>query len=242
MTPLRYIVEPERLLMTWMPSDESGHLRLRRRVAEIVADVENPKIWHFRYLSGTPEMEDAKSLGFLGHPAFKLNVEHHHQGVRETLLRRLPSRSREDFAEFLTMHRLPNPFVGSDLALLGYTGAKLPSDGFAFVPVFPREALPCEYIIEVAGVRHVYKGDLGEIKVGDQVTFERELSNEFDQNAVRVMANDQQLGYVNRALLPSFNTWLEQGAVAGVIERKNGAPGRPLVYVRVAAGCPTEAA
>jgi hypothetical protein len=241
MTPLRYIVEPERLLMTWQPSERSGQSRLRRIVAE-VNDDRTASAWRFRYLLGTEEMVAAQAAGFEGHPAFKLADADYKQGVRETLLRRLPPRNREDFADFLMMHRLPNPFPGSDLALLGYTGAKLPSDGFSFVPVFPAHSDPCEYILEVAGVRHVYVGDLEHIRAGDLVAFELEPSNTFDPGAITVLHRGQKLGYVNRALLPSFHNWLVGGKLEGRIERKNGTPARPLVYVRVCANCPNEMA
>lgn len=242
MTPLRYIVEPEKLTMTWMPSDESGKLRMRRAVAEIYRDCDEPDLWHFRYLHGTREMDDAIAAGFLGHPAFKRSVEKHSLGVRETLLRRLPSRQREDFAEFLAMHRLPVPFNASDMALIGYTGAKLPSDGFAFVPVFPSTSEPCEYILEVAGMRHVYKGHVDSIRVGDYVEFAKEPTNSFDADAIQIRHNNMHLGYVNRAFLHCFNAWLERGDVVGWIERKNGTADRPLIYVRVAVGCSTATA
>src|SRR5688500_16311646 len=106
MTPLRFIVEPPKLLMTWQPSDESGQSRMRRRVAEVSADPSNPHVWRLQYLIGTPDMEAAQASGFQGHPAFKLGPAQVTQGVRETLLRRLPPRNRDDFSEFLAMHRL----------------------------------------------------------------------------------------------------------------------------------------
>lgn len=237
MTPLRYIVEPSALLMTWQPPDESPHSRLRRVVAEITPD-DDLRNWRFRYLIGTVDVDEAKGLGFQGHPAFKLDRTVYTQGVKDTLLRRLPPRNREDFAAFLRMHRLPFPFPASDLALLGYTGAKLPSDGFAFVPVFPESSDPCEFVLEVAGVRHVFGGSLDQVKIGDAVQFIPEPGNAFDPNAVAVFVDGQKLGYVNRALLPSFHRWLAAGDLQASVERKNGQETRPLVFVRVRAGCP----
>jgi hypothetical protein len=239
MTSLRFIVEPSKLLMTWQPSDESGQSRLRRLVAEISRDDTNPLFWRLKYLVGTPDFESAVAAGFQGHPAFKVGPSEITQGVRETLLRRLPPRNRDDFSEFLAMHRLPDPFPGSDLALLGYTGAKLPSDGFSFVPLLDSDQ-PCEYILEVAGLRHVFRGELEQLRVGDLVTFVPEPSNEIDAHAIAVYDSGHKLGYVNRALLPTFHGWMTKGPVSGVIERKNGNPERPLIYVRIRAGRSTE--
>ena len=79
-------------------------------------------------------------------------------------MRRLPPRNREDFGDYLYLHGLAAPFKLSDLALLGYTGARLPSDAFALVPEFPVDAGPCEYVMEVAGTRHVLKVPLSDLK------------------------------------------------------------------------------
>ena len=68
-------------------------------------------------------------------------------------MRRLPPRNREDFADYLQVHGLSAPFELSDVALLGYTGARLPSDGFALVPEFPEDIRPCDYVMEVTGAR-----------------------------------------------------------------------------------------
>jgi hypothetical protein len=239
MTALRFIVEPETLLMTWQPSVDSAHSRMRRTVAEVRVEAEDPQVWQLNYLMGSPDMEAAKAAGFLGHPAFKFAEPVHRIRVRETLLRRLPPRNREDFSDFLVMHRLPDPFPFSDMALLGYTGARLPSDGFAFVPLFPQRARPCEYILEVVGIRHVFVGDLDQIRVGDPVEFVPEPGNEFERDAVAVFWEGQKVGYVNRALLPSIHQWLLEGDVQAYVERKNGSAGRPVLYVRTQLGCVT---
>lgn len=242
MNALRFIVEPESLLMTWQPSDDTGHSRMRRKVAEIRMSAEDRNVWLLNYLVDTPDMEEARAAGFLGHPAFRLNESTVHARVRDTLLRRLPPRNRDDFSDFLVMHRLPDPFPYSDMALLGYTGARLPSDGFAFVPVFPEVGRPCEYILDVVGIRHVFKGDFEQIRIGDPVEFAREPQNIHDQDAVAVLWRSQKIGYVNRALLPSFHRWLEGGDVQAFVERKNGSTGRPVLYVRMLVGCATLAA
>jgi hypothetical protein len=235
MEALRHIAEPSRLLMTWQPADESVFPRTRRIVGEVRPVMDGSGEWTFQYFSDTRDVIAAKDLGFQGHPAFRMDGRIHQQGVRETLLRRLPPRSREDFSDFLAMHRLPFPFSGSDLALIGYTGARLPSDGFSFVPDFPLNQDPCEYILEVAGVRHNFVGDIANVQIGDEVSFSYDRSNEVDGNAIFVNSNGQRLGYVNRAMLGVFNYWLSSGSIRGTIERKNGKPDRPMIYVRLQA-------
>lgn len=237
MDPLRHIVEPSRLLMTWQPADEPGKLRTRRTVGEIVPATFEKNEWTFKYFLDTPDLIVAQKAGFKGHPAFKLEDKEFSQGVRETMLRRLPPRSREDFPDFLAMHRLPNPFPLSDMALLGYTGAKLPSDGFALLPQFPSTLAPCEYILEIAGIRHVYKGSIDTICIGDVVNFQQEIDNEVDRNAIVVLHLGQRLGYVNRAFLSTFHAWMECGSICASIERKNGTVERPIIYIRFRVNC-----
>lgn len=128
--PLQHVVEPERLLLTWQPPDDGTTIRTRRIVAELTYS-DNYESVTFTYLVDTPDFLAAKAAGFLGYPAFRLKTATHTQGVMSAFMRRLPPRKREDFGAYLTQHWLPNPFTLSDFALLGYTGAKLPSDGFA---------------------------------------------------------------------------------------------------------------
>ncbi len=230
--PLRHIVEPSRLLLTWQPVDESARPRTRRTVGEVVRGANGSEMV-FRYLTETPDFRAAMAAGFKGYAAFPLDEPETRQGVLETLMRRLPPRKREDFADFLAQHRLPSPFTHSDMALLGYTGARLPSDGFSLVPEFPVDTVPCDYLMEVAGLRHVYEGTMSEIHDGDKVTFQAEPSNPVDADALAVMHNGKTIGYVIRTLRANFHEWLDHQKVSAVIERQNGKPERPLVYIRV---------
>lgn len=231
MNPLRHIVEPESLLLTWQPPDENAPVRTRRIVGEVFKAPDEQIV--FRYLKDSPDFEAAKTAGFKGFPAFPLEQAEIRQGVIESLMRRLPPRKREDFADYLAQHRLPNPFNYSDLALLGYTGARLPSDGFGLVAVFPPDAVPCDFLLEVAGFRHVYSGSLDAIQVGDPVTFEVDAENPVDQDALAVVHQGHQIGYVNRAFRLPMSGWLRSHRVSASVERRNGKPERPLIYVRV---------
>lgn len=232
MPPLSHLVEPSRLLMTWQPSDEGAPVRTRRVVGEVVLDMSSAEVV-FRYLKGTGDFDAAVTAGFKGFPAFRLEDTEIRHGVLESLMRRLPPRNREDFGDYLRLHGLAAPFKLSDLALLGYTGARLPSDGFALVPEFPADAGPCDYVMEVAGTRHVLQGALSDLRVGDAVSIERDPSNAVESDALAVVHHGQCIGYVNRALKSTFYRWLQSGRMTATIERQNGKPNRPLVFVRV---------
>lgn len=231
MNLLQHIVEPERLLLTWQPQDEQAPVRTRRIVGEVNMESNGQSV--FRYLRGTEDFNAAQEAGFEGFPAFPEDTVETRQGVIESLMRRLPPRNREDFSEYLTQHRLPFPWRYSDSALLGYTGARLPSDGFALVPIFPENNVPCDYLMEIAGLRHVIGGDITSIHDGDPVTFEVDSGNPIDQDALAVVHYGRRIGYVNRAFKNTFHRWLEAHTIKAVVERQNGKPERPLVYIRV---------
>jgi hypothetical protein len=228
---LRHIAEPSRLLMTWQSLDEDSPDRSRRVVGE-VHHGESGELT-FRYLKDSPDFIAAREQGFHGFPAFDMKLDEIRKGVAESLLRRLPPATRDDYETFLRLHRLPVPFPGSVLALLGYTGARLPSDGFALVPDFEESNVPCDLIIEVAGLRHVFKGDVAAISPGDPVEFRRDLDNPIEDSAVEILWNGSRIGFVNRAMRKTFCRWLDLHTVQGSVERLNGRPERPLLYIRV---------
>lgn len=229
---LQHIVEPSELLLTWQPADEASPARTRR-VVGVVRPGSGGKVT-FEYLNGTADFEAAQVAGFQGFPTFNLSRRLTNEGVLEALLRRLPPRKRLDFREYLAQHCLPYPFEHSDLALLGYTGARLPSDGFGLVPVFPFDYPgPCDVVLEVAGVRHTFTGNVSVIRLGDAIGFRPDPSNQVDSDAVQMVWRDQPLGYVNRVLRGTLTWWITTREVRAEVVRVGGSSDRPLVFVRV---------
>ena len=224
------IVEPAALLLLWQPADEAGQSRARRAVGKIT---KSEDVLEFRYLHGTTDFDCATAEGFRGFPAFDLKAEATRDGVLEALVRRLPPRKREDFSKYLERHCLPSPFAASDFALLAYTGARLPSDGFSLVPLFSSEVQVLDYVAEVSGTRHVFPGDTSSLKIGQIATFVIEPGNPFDPDAVAVYCDARKIGFVNRAMRQTFNHWLDSRNLTAVICRLNGKPERPLIYLHV---------
>jgi len=229
MNIIEHIVEPERLLLTWRePKDGRRYVvgELFREGSDI----------GFRYCRENTDFTLARKHGFTGHPAFPNFLNTYANNVLDTFMRRLPPRSRTDFPRYLEMLRLPADTGISDFALLGYSGAKLPGDGFALVHPFDNVEGPCELMIEVAGCRY-HRTSTDDLGIGMPVRFVPEPDNKFDTDAIRIEADTGLIGYVMRAQLPAFHHWLKTGAIEAAIERINGTDERPLVYVfsRVAA-------
>ncbi len=226
MRQIEHLVEPTRLWLSWQPTASSARRR-RRIVAEIVLVNGEPV---FRYLNQTRDYQLAKDEGFQGYPAFNRSEDEHRKGVLEALIRRLPSRKRRDFAEYLEMHRLPADFSGSDMALLGYTGAKLPGDGFELCPDWSETPLPIETIMEVAGFWR-QEVPVESLNLDDAIQLAPEPQNEVDPGAIAVVHRGRRIGYVPTPMLPAVRRWMEQGQITAHIDRLNGKPERPLVYV-----------
>ena len=232
MSHIEHIIEPNRLLLSWQAPDGSD--RTRRLVAELRRRGDDADLV---YLRQSPDYAEAKSKGFPGeYPGFPADKDH--TGVLAAFMRRLPPRQRGDFDKFLDAIRIPPKTAISDFALLGYAGARLPSDDFSVVDPFDDAKPPFEFLLLVAGYRY-YQDKVSRefLKPGMAVQFEFEPDNRYDPDAVRIMIPGnpaQTIGYVCRGLLQAFRRWAESGlCVEGTFERLNGTHDRPLVYLFV---------
>lgn len=253
---IRHVIEFDKLLLLWQAPVSKDPSRLRYIVGEIVRKIpgkselqskpENLEISSeseqitLHYLKDSTDFKKAQSLGFDGYAAFKIDKIDHTINVLDAFMRRLPPRSRTDFSEYLKNLRLPENLSSSlsDFALLGYSGAKLPSDGFSIIPCFESVPKPFEFLMEVAGFRHLDQQaeiKLNEIILGTPAQFEKEPQNPIDPHAIRILMQNQKIGYVPRGYLSAFHQWMEKAyTLKGVVERKNGEITVPSLYLFVA--------
>ncbi len=229
MNTIEHIIEPKRLLLIWQPLDNNKE-RTRRVVGELLKQEDGTVI--LRYLTDTADFQQAVLDGFVCFPAFrKTNVEYAN-GVLETFSLRLPPRSRIDFNVFLDALRIPHDANISNFALLGYSEARLPGDGFSIVNPFDEFIVPCEILSEIAGFRF-YLDTYDDINLGTELNFEFEKNNPKDPNAIKVLAGDNHLGYVNRVQTRAFRYWLTNNNLKAVVERKNGRPSQERLHMFV---------
>ncbi len=223
---IKHIIEPTKLLLAWQPLDEAH--RTRYIVAELCHTEGGVNL---TYLVGTNDFNEAQLMGFESYPAFQ-DINKTHYNVLDTFMRRLPPRSRGDFTQYLAGIRLSPDSSFSDFALLGYSGAKLLSDGFSIIHPFNNVSDEHELLLEVAGFRHMENNDV-KIVEGAPVTFLIVDKHEITQEpAIRIMVDDKNLGYVNRGLIPTVLEWIKDKRILGAwIEKINGTPTRPLVYI-----------
>jgi hypothetical protein len=230
MNRIQNVIEPQRLFLSWQRAMAGKERRSRRIVGEI-ARLSDGAV--FRYLTDREDFSKAQGEGFQGFPAFKIGKsETFTTGVLDAFLRRLPPRKREDFAEYLAQYRLPESFSGSDMALLAYTGARLPGDGFEIIPDLAGLHPPLELVMEVAGFRH-QEVAANTLAVGDALRLVPEPDNPIDPEAIAVIHDRGLIGYIPRPYCPAVAGWLGGHSVDVSIDRINGKPERPLVYLFV---------
>ena len=224
---IEHLVEPHRLLLYWQARESK--MRSRYLVGELVKRDNNVVLV---YALDSSEMAEAKLLGFRGYPAFSMRQAEHNHQVLEAFTRRLPPRSRRDFGRYLELRAIPEDANISDFALLGYSGAKLPNDGFELVHPFDNPPETFEGLIEIAGFRHESQLEITDLQVGSSVQFVPEPENPVDADAIRIESAGCKLGYVPRGNLDMLHRMLKEGAtLEGEVFRTNGTSERPLVYI-----------
>ncbi|WP_162998086.1 HIRAN domain-containing protein [Brevundimonas lutea] len=226
MNAIEHVCEPSRLVLTWQSPDLSGRDRKRFGVADLLREG-NDAILVYR---ADDEVSAAKALGYVGYPAFRPDSRSHENAL-SVFKRRLPPRERSDFAHYLRNFRLQTCEI-SDFALLGYTEAKLPSDGFALVDRLEEACVPCERMLEIAGFRH-YSAHTAGLLEGEEIQLMLEPDNPYDSSAIAFLWRGNKIGNVNRFQISTVTHWMLGRSVRAVFERRNGGPERPRGYAFV---------
>jgi len=220
---IQHLSTPSRLLLGWQHR-AAGRIftvgKLENRQDNII----------FKYLVGSDDFLTASDQGFSGYPAFPLHRPEVNTGVLDVFMRRLPPRNRRDFPEYLKQLRISADMSPSDFALLGYSGARLLSDGFSLIWPLDDIRAPAEVLLEVAGFRY-QQVQLSELRIDMPAMFIRELDNEDDPNAIRIEVSGRRIGYVKRAQCAAISSWLDSYNIQASIERFNGTNDRPIIYL-----------
>lgn len=225
---IEHIIEPTKLLLAWQSFD-TNH-RTRYIVGEF--NLINNDVT-LTYLTSSNDFTQANEHGFQPHTAFQSTSMIHHN-VLDAFMRRLPPRTREDFNQYLEGLRLKPNAQLSDFALLGYSGAKLPSDGFSIIHPFNQVNTPCELLLEAAGYQYADREITASIEINQPACFIPEINDVTNADAIRIEVNKNHIGYVNRGLIPTFMDWIKNKRITGAwVEKKNGTPDKPAIYIYV---------
>ena len=234
---IEHLIEPVRLILSWQ-SPAAAVDRRRWAVGELSRREGKSE---FRYFAGdeframnhgrTPS--NLRDDGFLGYAAFTWRADQPDQftaGALEAFLRRVASPTRRDFPAYLQTFRM-RPREGlSGFALLGLTGAALPSDGFSLVDPLDPDVPAQDVLLEVTG-HHYHAHPSRRLTVGTRLNLVAEPDNAADSSAVQVHAAGAVVGYVNRLQSASVSRWLVSRSVSAWVSRVNGSEERPKAYM-----------
>ena len=227
------IVEPKKLWLMWQDNTPG---RRRHKVGILTKE-------KFEYLFD--ELQPAKDAGFDGYPAFPLDNKEY-QNALKTFLGRCPPKYRRDYNVYLKAFGL-NPDNDevknmSDFSLLGYTGAFLHSNPFTLVNDYLDRDDSFDFILQVSRskdnyfVAYPYDEEAKKYLLDKDIKVEPEDHPE-DPNAVKMLVNQEILGYVQRGLTQSFREWIQQKRILEMkITKLNGDASNPNVYAYVEIG------
>lgn len=151
----------------------------------------------------TKEFQEAKKDGLEHFLGFK-DAETLTAKKIETLLSlRIMSKDRPDRPEFLQFWEAE--YVVDIFDMLAFTQGKSPSDNFEFLADFLTvKTNKLTFITDLAGLSYL-KISAGTVKIGDKLTYKKEIDNVFDKNAIAVFWGNVKLGYIKRIHNKVFN-------------------------------------
>lgn len=150
--------------------------------------------YSFKYdLKGVLE---ANKYGFVNYPDFpKIGITYFNN-VLEIFSQRLNDLNRSDVEKYYEFWEIDKRFLKDKYYLLAQTQGILSTDNFEFLAsYYVKKNLA--FISEIAGISN-YKVPVDFLKIGDDLSWSKELNNQYDSNAVLVKKGETKLGYVKK--------------------------------------------
>lgn len=148
----------------------------------------------FRYIPDG--VKKAREQGFAGFPDFSENKEIHETNVLRVLSQRINDSGRTDIQSYYDFWEIPDEAKKDTFQMLAYTQGILPTDNFEFLAEYG-DAEGVHFVSEIAGLTKAQLEN-DALKDGDELEWQCEPNNEYDQNAVMLLKGGNMLGYVKR--------------------------------------------
>lgn len=176
------------IFLTWRQG--SGH---RRHIVGILKKSASKGV-SFQYLQ--ENIEKAKEQGFVPYTEFPEIDKIYTDNVLETFSTRLTKPERTDISDFYKFWEIAEKNKDDRFYLLAKTQGFLPTDNFEFLADY-NVISELNFLTDLAGVSHL-KLPNDSISVGDELTFEKETTNERDSLAIKVFKGEKQIGYIKK--------------------------------------------
>ena len=180
--------EFDKIYLSWRKGQGSGRY--------IVGVLEQTADGRYRFSYDRQIVEEAKGDGFSPYTEFP-NIEMAYNGnVLDIFAQRLIKSERPDIQRFYDFWEIEPRFKEDKFYLLGHTQGLLPTDNFEFLADYNNVA-GLHFLTELAGLSK-YKLQAGVLKEGDVLRFELDKKNEHDPEAVKVLKDDVEIGYIKK--------------------------------------------
>lgn len=152
------------------------------------------------------------------------------ENVIDIFGQRLNRQERTDIQYYYDFWEIDKRFVNDKYYMLAYTQGLLSTDNFEFLAEFHPIKELC-FVSEICGLT-INELPIGIVSEGDELRWEREKTNEYDPNAVKVFKGDRFIGYVKKIHNKVFYSNLK-GKLRIVVKRidQNGKINR--IFIRI---------
>lgn len=160
--------------------------------------------YEFKYQN---EAKEAVKEGFeLLVPFPDIKKKYSNDSLFPVFASRIPGESRVDIKDILKRYNMDEY---NDFELLKRSGGKMPIDNLEFIdPIVNIRLKETSRDFFVAGSRY-YCNHKKTVKLNDNVTLERDLENKEDKYAVKLMINNEKIGYMPRYYSKEISTFLK---------------------------------
>ncbi|WP_439490635.1 HIRAN domain-containing protein [Algoriphagus sp.] len=141
-------------------------------------------------------VEKAKQDGFNSYTEFPDLSKEYNGSALDVFGQRIMKSERSDINDFLSFWEISPKYKDDKYYLLARTQGLNPSDNFEFLADYNPIKDLC-FLTDLAGLSKLNLPK-GSLKVGDELSFELEPNNPYDEFAVKVGFKGQQVGYIKK--------------------------------------------
>lgn len=148
----------------------------------------------FAYISNN--IQEAMWDGFTCYTDFPDLDKEYSDGVLEKFGQRLTKQDREDIQEYYTFWNIKDEYKNDKYYLLAHTQGLLATDNYEFLAEY-RPVKGLSFVSDICGLSHITLGP-GDVNIEDQLTWKKEIGNNYDKYAIQVYKGDRMIGYIKR--------------------------------------------
>lgn len=162
----------------------------------IVGTLQQSAQGSFSFSYDEAAVEKAKEEGFATYTEFPDATKSYNGNVLDIFAQRLIKSERPDIQTFYDFWEIEPQYKDDKFYLLGHTQGLQPTDNFEFLADY-NVVDGLHFLTELAGLS-TYQLPSGTLKEGDELRFELDKENEYDQHAVIVFKGDTEVGHIKK--------------------------------------------